>query len=58
MNTDLAFNAINVRPLTNNSHYKTNRRTSVKIIFSTRDLPQLRRVSIYLNHLHECTEHQ
>ena len=58
MNRDLNLNVIKVRTLTNNSHYKTNKRTNIKIIFSTRDLPQLRRVSIYLNHLHEITEHQ
>jgi hypothetical protein len=58
MNTDLDLNVINIRALTNSSHYQTNKHTSVNIIFFTRHLPELRRVSIYLNHLHEGTEHQ
>jgi hypothetical protein len=58
MNTDLDLKVINARVLANISHYKTNKHTKVKITFFTRNLPELRRVSIYLNHLHEGNEHQ
>jgi len=46
----LRLNAIHVRALTNYSHSKTNKCTSVKILLFTDNLSHFRHVSICLDH--------